>query len=195
MPRSRDLPNADPVLDIVIDELMYHPVDSVDANEYVELYNPTSSRIYLSNGVGSWRLDDSGDGDLALYYFDSGASIAGHQRLLVVSFDPTDSVLRAEFESRHGVGPLTPGVDIVGPMLTGLSNDGERVTLERPQAPDDIADDISWVVVDQVRYSDVPPWPASADGDGDVLQRVHADQYHHGSDPTNWQPAEPSPGG
>ena len=179
MQPSRDLPNAEPILDIVIDELMYHPTDP--NSEYIELYNPTAGTITLENATGTWRLDGAVE-----YDFPPGTSMGSGQRLLIVGVNP------GAFISPYD----TSGATILGPWKDGqkLANEGERLTLERPQAPDDIADDISWVVVDQVRYSDVSPWPASPDGLGDALQRIHADQYHCGSDPTNWQAAPPTPG-
>jgi hypothetical protein len=179
MQPSRDLANANPILDIVIDELMYNPIDP--NSEYIELYNPTSGTIMLENTTGSWRLDGAVE-----YDFPPGTSLGAGRRLIMVGVSP------AAFVSAYD----TTGATILGPWTVGrnLANDGERLTLERPQAPDDIADDISWVVVDHVRYSDVPPWPASPDGLGDALQRIHADQYHCGSDPTNWQAAPPTPG-
>jgi hypothetical protein len=185
---SRDLPNADPVLDVVIDELMYHPVDPDP--EYIELYNPTAGQITLQNATGTWRLDGAVD-----YSFPTGTVIPAHGRLVVVGFDPVgEPAVLAAFAAAYGTGPLTPGTDIVGPWSGNLSNAGEDVRLERPQAPDEIGDPVSWVIVDEVIYFDRPPWPESADGTGDALQRTYADQYHSGNDPANWQAVSPTPG-
>ncbi|MHC4228084.1 MAG: lamin tail domain-containing protein [Planctomycetota bacterium] len=190
MSPSRDLPNTNPVLDIVIDELMYHPAAETD-DEYIELYNPTASRVYLENSEGAWRLDGGGD-----YTFPANTSIPAGGRLIIVGFDPAaDTVRLNAFVAGYGTGLLTPGVNIVGPWSGNLSNSGERLALEKPQPPDQPGDPVSRVIVDEVIYADVPPWPESADGAGDVLQRISADQYRSGNEPDNWKAVSPTPGG
>jgi hypothetical protein len=189
---SRDLPNNSGILDIVIDEIMYHPIDPNE--EYVELYNPTGLRLYLQNAAGSWRLDDENS---AGYTFPAGTYIDPGERLVIAWFDPvTEPTRLSAFIAAYGAGPLTPGVDIVGPWPWpgNLSNGGERIALKRPQAPDLPGDPNSWVIVDEVIFSDVDPWPVEPDGFGDALQRINADAYHSGNDPMNWRPDRPTPG-
>jgi hypothetical protein len=187
-PASRDLPNNGGVVDIVVDELMYHPVDANE--EYIELYNPTGGRIYLENADGSWRLDGAVD-----YVFTPGAYINAGDRLIVVGFDPATEWARLNaFISAYGTGPLTAGVDIVGPWSGVLANEGERLALERPQAADLPLEPLSWVVVDEVIYGSVSPWAVEADGLGAALQRNYADRYHSGNDPANWRADWPTPG-
>jgi len=185
---SRDSTNANPILDIVINEIMYHPIDPND--EYIELLNPTAAPILLANGDGGWRLDGAVNWTLP-----TGVSIPAGGRLIVVGFDPwTETAHLNAFIAAYKTGPLTAGVNIVGPWSGNLSNAGERLALERPQAPDQPGDLISWVIVDEVIYSDFSPWPESPDGDGDALQRKDVDQYHSGNDPNNWKAASPTPG-
>ncbi|MBN2271586.1 MAG: lamin tail domain-containing protein, partial [Sedimentisphaerales bacterium] len=186
---SRDQPNNSGVLDIVIDEVMYHPVDPNE--EYVELYNPTSGRIYLENDAGSWRLDDE---DTQGYVFETGTYIDPGKRLVVIGFDPATETARLNaFIAAYGADSLTPGVDIAGPFPGSFSNSGERVAVKRPQAPDDPGDPVSWVIVDEVIYGDVAPWPVEPDGTGKALQRNYADEEHSGNDPANWRADDPTP--
>ena len=189
MAPSRDSANDNPALNLMIDELMYHPANETDA-EYIELYNPTLNRIYLENPDGSWHLGGGID-----FTFDSNTSIPAGGRLIIVGFDPyTDTDLLSAFIATYNTEPLTAGVDITGPWVGIFSNSGERLAIEMPQAADMPGDPVSWVIVDEVIYADVLPWPEAADGSGEVLQRIFADEYHSGNDPKNWQAASPTPG-
>ncbi len=185
---SFDAPNTDPVGDIVIDEIMYHPPDVND--EYIELYNPTDAAVVLAGADGAWRLAGGAE-----YVLPADTTISSGGRLVLVGFDPEVETSRlSAFAAAYGSGPLAAGVTILGPWQGNLANSGERLALEKPQATGDINDPIAWVVVDEVIYGDVSPWPDTADGQGDALQRLTTDFTLSGNDPTNWQPAAPSPG-
>ena len=185
MTPSRNSSNNPPSAGIVISELMYHPAPDVD-DEYVELYNPTASRLHLEELDGTWRLDGAVD-----YTFPTSTSIAAGGRLIVVGFDPAADTDRLDaFIAAYNA----PGVDIFGPWSGNLSNSSERLALKRPQPPDLPGDPISWVIVDEVIYADVPPWPETADGAGDALERIQPEQRLSGNDPGNWQAASPTPG-
>jgi hypothetical protein len=88
-------------------------------------------------------------------------------------------------------------VNVLGPWTGNLSNGGERLALEKPQASDDPLNpaDLSWILIDQVTYSDYDPWPVGADGMGHSLTRLYpSNPAKSGDDPTNWTAAEPTPG-
>ena len=188
---TRDAANSNPCQpQIVISEIMYHPVDPDD--EYIELYNPTAGTVNLWNADGTWRIHGIGNND---YFFPASTSISSGDRIIVVGFDPVMEPGRLDaFESAYGTGELTPNVDIFGPWDGDLSNGSERFALEKPQAPDEIGQPISWVIVDEVMYGDYTPWPDSPDGFGDALERVSAAANASGNDPNNWDAAPPSPG-
>lgn len=188
MTPSQNTANGNPFINVVIDELMYHPLESNE--EYIELYNPAADTVNLENTEGSWRLDGAVD-----FTFSSGTSIPPDGRLLIVGFDPITETARLDaFFTAYNVQSITAGVQIVGPWSGSLSNSGERVALEYPLAPDQPGQSLCWVIVDEVIYSDAAPWPEAADGTGDVLQRVFADQHHSGNTPANWQAGLPTPG-
>jgi len=188
MAPSPDKANEKPLLDVVIDELMYHPLELNE--EYIELYNPIASVVHLNNSDGSWRLDGAVD-----YTFPEGTSIPPDGRLVVVGFDPELETKRLErFITAYGAPSLIAGVQIVGPWSGSLSNGGERLALEYPLAPDQPGQSVCWVLVDEVIYADVSPWPESADGSGDVLQRIFTDKFNSGNAADNWRASTPSPG-
>ncbi|MDI6448632.1 lamin tail domain-containing protein [Anaerobaca lacustris] len=187
MAPSRDVANAMPIADIVIDEIMYHPADGHE--EYIELFNPTDVAIALSNDAGPWRLSGAVE-----YRFDPGLTLEPGARLVIIGFDPLAEVERfGTFLFVHTGQPLLPGIEIVGPWQGNLANSGERLVLERPLATDDPSDP-AWAIVDEVIYSDTAAWPTTADGSGDALQRTSSAPDRSGNDPANWHAAPPSPG-
>jgi len=158
MEPSRDAMNAVPLADVVIDEVMYHPVDVND--EYVELFNPLDGPVELASPAGAWRLTGGVE-----YVFAPGTMLEAGDWLVVVGFDPAVETSRLDaFALAYGGGPWTAGVNIVGPWEGSLANAGERVALEKPQASADRNDPVTWVIVDEVVFGDVSPWPAEADG-------------------------------
>ncbi|MEN8127146.1 MAG: lamin tail domain-containing protein [Planctomycetota bacterium] len=193
-PHTQDGANSNAVDRVVISEIMYHPQEdtaTVTYDEYVELYNPTGSSIDLWTVTGPWALDGGVD-----YTFPASTTLNSGDRIIIVDFDPADSVRLAAFESAYGTGTLTAGVDIFGPWSGDLSNNGERLTLEKPQDSDDPLDPaaISWIIVDECVYNDYWPWPVEPDGAGDSLNRISSAGVASGNDPANWQSVNPSPG-
>jgi len=161
---------------IVINEIMYHPASGYD--EFVELVNISSNNVALYDAAfptNTWKLSGLG------YAFSNNVTMAPGSYLLVVSIDP--AVFRAKYS-------IAPAVQIVGPNSGALQDSGERLKLERPDAPD--TNGTPYIAVDEVRFNDKLPWPVAADGDGPSLQRRAPGVY--GNEPTNWFASGITPG-
>jgi hypothetical protein len=158
---------------VVINEILYHPEAGYD--EFVELKNVTGTNVALFDPAfpaNAWRVSGLD------FTFPSNTLIEAGGFLLLVEIDP------ALFRAKYAV-PMN--VAILGPFTGKLQDSGERLQLERPGAPiiaTNGAVTVPYIVVDEVRYNDKPPWPPAADGDGPSLQRRVATAY--GNEPTNW---------
>jgi len=187
---TRDAANTPPLPHLLLNELMYRPppVDGTNdnvADEFIELFNPTSSAVSLCNTNGVWRLNGGVEFD-----FPTNAALAPGGMLLVVNFDPTNAPALAAFRNTYRLTNLN--VSILGPYGGKLGNTSDHVALEQPQHPDLPGEPLGWVIVDEAIYANQAPWPAAADGTGLSLHRSSA--ANSGNDPANWQAAEPTPG-
>jgi hypothetical protein len=189
--------NSDPrVGPVIISEIQYNPgspspaaldefadLDSNDL-EFIEIHNPQSAAVTLTD----WRIRGGVDFD-----FPPGQVLGAGETLIVLSFDPaaaTNAARLAAFRGHYGLGQ---NVKFVGGYSGQLNNGGDRVTLQRPGAPvDDDPVLIPRLLEDEVIYSNVPKWPADADGSGSSLNRVTSHVF--GSDPINWRASMASPG-
>jgi hypothetical protein len=150
-----------------INEIHYHPNDLI---EFVEIYNSSDSAVDLS----LWSLDG------LAFTFPEGTSIPAGGFLVVSSVVPES--FRTAF---------SPPVEcqVFGPSTTILSNAQQRVRILQPLL---IGAETFHRVIESVRYADSAPWPYSADGWGDSLQRILPDSVP--SDPASWSAQTPSPG-
>jgi hypothetical protein len=175
---------------VVISEIMYHPADANDALEFVELHNISAASVPLydpANPSNTWRLRKGIDFD-----FPPNTSIPAGGLLIVVSFDPRSASTSAPmFQSAYGTAAT-----LIGPYQGRLSDGGDAIELQRPDAPQTLAGPdfglVPYIVVDRIDYDDAAPWPVSADGAGHSLQKVNHLLY--GNDPANWTSAVPNPG-
>jgi hypothetical protein len=191
-PGTSSNPNAGPIQHpIVISEIMYHPATTTTNDEYIELYNPsTTSAVDLYNDYGTWRLDNA-----VTYAFPANTSIPAGGRIVVVPFDPAvDTERLAAFNTAYEC-TLVAGSTVFGPWTGDLSNGGERIALQEPQEADPPSvPTIWWIISDQVIYGDYLPWPISPDGAGMALHRISAAAGACGDNPANWTDGTPSPG-
>jgi hypothetical protein len=160
-----------------ISELMYNPpapvgCDDGDSVEYIRIENQSDIEIGFSSDAGSIRID----GGIS-YTFSPDFSLEAGASLWLVSFDPADSTLLNLFCTTYGLNAADER--ILGPYQGQLSNTGERVAIEWPQASDDPDHplDISWAVLDEMYYFNQSPWPATADGTGYPLVRTGASSW------------------
>ena len=141
------------VEDVVINELMYHPISGDDDDEYIELYNKGTTAANLSN----WRFTDG-----VSYVFPVGTSIPVGGYLVV---GRNVSNLHARYTQLNVA-------NCIGDYSGELSNRGERVALSRPD--DSALPDQDFVVVDEVTYGDGNRWGRWADGGGSSLELIDA---------------------
>ena len=135
-------PPPSPVGQLLISEIMYHPVEQ--AGEYIEIYNASPHRFDLRG----WRLNG------ADMIFNGGSIIGpGEYRVAVES--------RASYQYTYGNVELA-----LGEYSGNLDNGGETLSLQMPLGTN------AWLTVDSVTYDDAAPWPTLADGGGQSLQLI-----------------------
>ena len=170
-------PNAGPLVGpAVFSEIMYHP--PTGGVEFVEIANLTATLLPLFDPAyptNTWRLGG------ASFVFPTNITLPP-SGLVIVS-----ATNEAGFRALHFVPTNVP---VFGPWLGVLQDSGERLTLERPDAP--TTNDVPYIVLDEVRYNDKAPWPPAADGSGPSLHRLALAAY--GDEPANWIASAPTPG-
>jgi hypothetical protein len=175
---------------VVISEIAYRPADLADGSdntidEFIELRNISGADLSLFDPAfptNRWRLRGEVDLD-----FPANLTLAANGHLVIANIDSSDAAAVEAFRARVGV---PAGITIIGPYAGSLDNDGGAVRIYRPDTPE--GGEVPYVLVDEVDYSDLSPWPELADGTGASLQRRNATQY--GNDPINWTAAAPTPG-
>jgi hypothetical protein len=189
--------NAGPeVGPVVITEIMYAPppfgLDADTVDEFVELRNisdqpaPLYHVLYPTN---TWRLSGA-----VQFTFPQGTTMAPWSFLLLVSFDPAqDPAALSWFRTRYNLDTNTV---ILGPYQGHLGNQGESLAMYQPDKPELPTSPqpgfVPYVLVEEVNYSPLPPWPGDSDGTGSSLQRFSCVSF--ADDPANWQAAAPTPG-
>ncbi|MGK0190334.1 MAG: hypothetical protein ACI9R3_006158, partial [Verrucomicrobiales bacterium] len=142
---------------LVISELMYNPIGTSEGTEYIELMN-----ISASNHLDLAGVAFTGGISAVL---PPGTSLAPGERLVLVAN-------LVEFRIAY---PDAPPVDIE--YSGNLRNSGETIELT----------DASGGVIESITYSDGPPWPELADGDGFSLTRISPHLRLDPNDPNHWR--------
>ncbi len=158
------------VSDVVINELMYHPISGNDDDEYVELYNQSAAAVNL----GGWSLSDG-----VSFTFPSNTLLAAHSYLVVAK---NATGLRAQY-------PNLTAANTLGNFSGKLSGSGERIALRMPDSSVSTNGSVLTtnyfdIVVDEVTYGTGGRWPRWADGGGSSLELVDPRSNHRL--PSNW---------
>jgi hypothetical protein len=156
---------------IVLTHIMYHPPDDAlgldnQDDEYLVFRNTSPDPVPIS----MWELRDA-----VGFSFPTNIVMDPGESFVMVSFDPADALKLNRFRSRY---VLLQNFPIFGPYGGKLDNSSDSVELYSPV-----------VEMERVKYSDVAPWPAAADGTGAQLERLEL--HSHGNDATNWRATVP----
>jgi hypothetical protein len=156
---------------IVINELMYDPISGNDDDQYVELFNHSSSSINLTG----WELKDG-----IHYTFPSNTVISAGAYIVVAR---NAAQLKSNYTQLNSTNTF-------GDFSGKLSGKGERLALAKP---DDIVgtngigqlitNKIS-IVVDEVTYGNGGRWPRFANQGGSSIELI--DPRADRRQPSNW---------
>lgn len=146
------------VSDVVINELMYHPITEDDADQFIELHNRGGGPVNL----GGWTLSDG-----VSFTFPSNTLIAANGYLVIAND-------RGRFLTNY---PAVNPAMVLGDFGGNLSGRGERVALRKPDSLVStngglLATNFFSIVVDEVAYRDGGRWGQWSDGGGSSLERT-----------------------
>lgn len=142
---------------VVINELMYHPLTEDDADEYIELRNTTTNTV----NVGKWRIKDA-----VKFTIPDNAIISPGGYLVIAA-------------NAARMRSVYPGLNLnncVGDWEGSLRNSGERVALTMPDqviSTNILGQSVTntiHIVVDEVSYRDGGRWGSLTDGNGSSLE-------------------------
>lgn len=149
--------------DIIINEIMYHPISEDSEDEYLELYNKGTQPI----DVSGWRLT-------------SGISCTIPDGTII----PADGylVIAANAERLIDRYPSLTTANTVGDFDGKLDNRAERIRLSKPLY--DTPTNNEFIIVDELTYGDGSRWGKWTDGGGSSLELK--DPHSDNSRPDNW---------
>ncbi|MBN2685536.1 MAG: lamin tail domain-containing protein [Pontiellaceae bacterium] len=162
---------------VVINEIMYHPISESNDDEYVELYNRTTSAV----DVSGWRLQ----GGIS-YQFPDETEIPANG-YIVVAENATNLMARyAQLDASNTYGNYGGT----------LGNGGDTIRLTMPE--DLVATNLVglittnyfYITVDEVTYLDGGRWTQWSDGGGSSLELTDPDADNR--QPANWADSDDS---
>ncbi|HEY5911572.1 MAG TPA: lamin tail domain-containing protein [Verrucomicrobiae bacterium] len=145
---------------VVINELMYHPISGDDDDQYVELFNRGATPVNLAG----WVLGDGID-----FTFPSNTVIAADNYLVVA---------RNATRLRTNYANLNPN-NCLGDFTGRLAHNGERVTLRMPDTILDtnslgvVTTNLIHITVNDVTYGNGGRWGEWSDGGGSSLEVIN----------------------
>ncbi len=145
--------------EIVITEIMYNS-SGVDV-EWIELYNRSGTNLDLAG----WYVLDEDDGHEKIFL--DGVMLAQGDVLIVIEYE-------SAFVAQYGNLITNYHPNTFGGRW-GLNNDGDACRIFKPGG----------VLVDEVWFADVSPWPIAADGQGPSLQLISMGLDNN--DPGSWR--------
>ena len=162
---------------------LYSELTSDDL-EFVEIVNTSTEAEDLTD----WRIRGGIDFD-----FSASTTLGPGQVALVVSFNPSasDNTNRIKaFRTHYGLGD---SVMLIGGYQRQLSDTGERIQLQRPDAPPTTDSSlVPRLLEDEVLYDNLTPWPTQAAGSGQSLTRTSLGGW--GNAAQSWSATNPTPG-
>ena len=152
--------------DVVINEIMYHPISGQIEDEFVELYNRGTNTAK----VGGWKFLNG-----IRFTFPASTVIPAGGYLVV-----------AKSAARLALNyPGLTSANLVGDFSGTLSHGGERLTLARPDVlvfstgnPPSLTTNLLDLVVDEVTYGTGGRWGQWAGGGGSSLELIDARADH-----------------
>ena len=145
------------ISDIVINELMYHPLSGNDDDQFIELYNQSTNPVSLAN----WQFTSG-----VTFTFPTNVTLAP-DGYLVLARNVTN--LLAKYANLNSGNTL-------GNFSGKLSHNGERVSLAKPQLLNGVT--TLYVVEDEVNYGTGGRWGHWAAGGGSSLELIEPRGNH-----------------
>ena len=132
---------------LVINEINYNSSLDFDPGDWVELHNPHTYSLNISN----WVFKD--EDDTHAYTFSQGTVVPAKGYI----------VIAADMAAFHSLFPAV--TNYVGPSGFGFAGGGELLRIFNSTG----------TLVDTLHYDDVAPWPTRPDGQGATLELLSPD--------------------